>query len=99
VENGRQGMNIERRRRMVGRNIVGRIRPLRVAGGGKSEDRKGPEPAAFEEVLHGVPQFLLLYYGKPEISKIGAHGRKTGNKPAVRFTFEEDYALDTEQEF
>lgn len=37
---------------MVGRNIVGGIGPLRVAGRGEREDCKGPDPTAFEEVLH-----------------------------------------------
>lgn len=37
---------------MVGRNIVRRVRPLRIAGRGEGEDCKGPDPTGFEKVLH-----------------------------------------------
>ena len=60
---------------MVGRNIVGRIRPLRVAGGGERKDRKGPDPTAFEEVLHGgasVLAFILRQAGNLQIGGLGA---------------------------
>src|ERR1700722_15052492 len=52
VKNGRQCMDTKRRRWMVGGNVFGGIRPLRVAGGGEREDGQGPDPAGFEEVCH-----------------------------------------------
>ena len=58
MENGRNGMDIERRRWMVGGNIVSRVGPLRVARSSERENRQSPDPAALEKVLHDMPQFL-----------------------------------------
>ena len=50
-ENRRQGADLERRRGMIGGNIVGRVGPLRIAGRGDGENRTDREPNGASSVV------------------------------------------------
>ena len=51
-QDGRQGAYSERCGGVVGRNVVGRIGPLRIAHGSQGECRNGQYPAALQHMLH-----------------------------------------------
>src|SRR5208283_4319151 len=55
VEDGRNGLDVERRGRVIGRNVFGRVRPLRIAGGGECGDGQTKDPAAVDRVTHEAP--------------------------------------------
>src|ERR1035437_10339010 len=70
-KNRRQGAHLERRGGMVGRNIVGRVRPLCIAGSGNGTDSQSENPAALHPVVrHKTPLAPILDRSEHE-SKIG----------------------------
>ena len=57
VQDGRNGMNVEWRLGVIGRNVVGGVGPLRVASGGKSENGESQDPAMVKRGCHAAPRF------------------------------------------
>jgi len=48
----RDGLKIQRGRGVIGRNVVGRVRPLRVAGYGEGENGQSNGPTGCDRMSH-----------------------------------------------
>src|ERR1035437_22880 len=70
-ENRRQGAHLERRGGMVGGNIVGRVRPLCIAGRGNGTGSQSENPAALHPVVRHKTLLALIVDRSERESKIG----------------------------
>src|SRR5208283_1506075 len=52
VENRRQGVDVKRRRGVIGGNVVSRVRPLCITGRCERENSQAQRPAALNWMLH-----------------------------------------------